>query len=288
MRTSQGVVVTDLADGGTAASVGFQKGDIILAVNNQKIAKTSDLEKATRESVRLWRITAGARRPADQRHARRMSPKRPREAASLFAAAGMEQDAPHPLAGQAAPAHAVGCRRTGSHSGARRRADAHAGDAHAGLADLLGAAGHRQDHGGAAAGGCHRTAFRADFGGVFRRRRSEEGVRCGARAARDGQGHAAVRRRGASLQSRAAGFVSARDGRRHRGAGRRDHRKSVVRTQRRAAVAGARAGVSFARCRPRSKSCSPMPRRSRAGSCRSMPRPAPCWCGWPTATAAPR
>ncbi len=54
---TQGVVVTDLADGATAADVGFQKGDIILAVNNQKIAKTSDLEKATRESARLWRIT---------------------------------------------------------------------------------------------------------------------------------------------------------------------------------------------------------------------------------------
>src|ERR1700737_4686896 len=54
---TQGVVVTDLADGAMAADVGFQKGDIILAVNNQKIAKTSDLEKATRESARLWRIT---------------------------------------------------------------------------------------------------------------------------------------------------------------------------------------------------------------------------------------
>jgi S1-C subfamily serine protease len=54
---TEGVVVTDIADGGTAASVGFQKGDIILAVNNQKIAKTSDLEKATRDSSRLWRIT---------------------------------------------------------------------------------------------------------------------------------------------------------------------------------------------------------------------------------------
>ena len=49
--------MTDLADDGTAASVGFQKGDIILAVNNKKIEKTSDLEKATRESARLWRIT---------------------------------------------------------------------------------------------------------------------------------------------------------------------------------------------------------------------------------------
>ncbi len=53
---TQGVVVTDIADNGTAASIGFQKGDIILAVNSQKIAKTSDLEKAARESVRVWRI----------------------------------------------------------------------------------------------------------------------------------------------------------------------------------------------------------------------------------------
>src|SRR5438045_2933843 len=40
---TEGVVVTDLGDDTTAANVGFQKGDIILAVNNQKITKTSDL-----------------------------------------------------------------------------------------------------------------------------------------------------------------------------------------------------------------------------------------------------
>jgi S1-C subfamily serine protease len=54
---TEGVVVTDLTDGGTAANVGFQKGDIIVSVNNQKILKTSDLEKATRDQARLWRIT---------------------------------------------------------------------------------------------------------------------------------------------------------------------------------------------------------------------------------------
>ncbi len=54
---TEGVVVTDLGDDSTAANVGFQKGDIILAVNSQKIAKTSDLEKATRNSSRVWRIT---------------------------------------------------------------------------------------------------------------------------------------------------------------------------------------------------------------------------------------
>ena len=43
-------------------------------------------------------------------------------------------------------------------------------------------------------GGCHRARVRADFRGVLRRRRSEEGVRRSARAPRDRQGHALVRR----------------------------------------------------------------------------------------------
>ncbi|MDE2601242.1 MAG: DegQ family serine endoprotease [Bradyrhizobium sp.] len=54
---TEGVVVTDIAEDSTSANLGFQKGDIILAVNNQKIARTSDLEKATREPSRVWRIT---------------------------------------------------------------------------------------------------------------------------------------------------------------------------------------------------------------------------------------
>ncbi len=53
---AEGVVVVNLEDGAPAASVGFQKGDIILAVNNQKIARTSDLDKAAKSSARLWRI----------------------------------------------------------------------------------------------------------------------------------------------------------------------------------------------------------------------------------------
>jgi len=53
----EGVVVTDLADDATAASVGFQKGDIILSVNNTKIAKTADLERAAAASKRRWYVT---------------------------------------------------------------------------------------------------------------------------------------------------------------------------------------------------------------------------------------
>jgi Do/DeqQ family serine protease len=54
---TEGVVVTELSEDSTAANVGFQKGDIILAVNNKKISTTGDLDKVTREQSRLWRIT---------------------------------------------------------------------------------------------------------------------------------------------------------------------------------------------------------------------------------------
>jgi Do/DeqQ family serine protease len=54
---TEGVVITEIGDDSTAGQVGFQKGDIIVAVNNAKVGKTVDLEKATSQSVRLWRIT---------------------------------------------------------------------------------------------------------------------------------------------------------------------------------------------------------------------------------------
>jgi S1-C subfamily serine protease len=54
---TEGVVVIELPEDSTAASVGFQKGDIILSVNNAKVAKTSDLEKAASQSARVWHIT---------------------------------------------------------------------------------------------------------------------------------------------------------------------------------------------------------------------------------------
>ncbi|EFI50408.1 DegQ family serine endoprotease [Afipia sp. 1NLS2] len=53
----EGVVVTAVADNALASNVGFQKGDIITAVNGKTIAKTSDLEQVTSEPARLWRIT---------------------------------------------------------------------------------------------------------------------------------------------------------------------------------------------------------------------------------------
>jgi Do/DeqQ family serine protease len=54
---TEGVVITNVADGSTAQSIGFQKGDIVVSVNNQKIAKSADLERIANSGGRQWRIT---------------------------------------------------------------------------------------------------------------------------------------------------------------------------------------------------------------------------------------
>jgi Do/DeqQ family serine protease len=54
---TEGVVITAVADGSAAQSVGFQKGDIVVSVNSQKIAKSSDLERLSNAGSRSWRIT---------------------------------------------------------------------------------------------------------------------------------------------------------------------------------------------------------------------------------------
>ncbi len=64
---TEGVVITDVADGSPAQSIGFQKGDIIVSVNNQKIDKPADLERVASTGSHQWRITIDARRPADIR-----------------------------------------------------------------------------------------------------------------------------------------------------------------------------------------------------------------------------
>jgi S1-C subfamily serine protease len=55
--SAQGVVIVDVATGSPAQSLGFQRGDIVVSVNNTKIARTRDLESVTSVATRLWRIT---------------------------------------------------------------------------------------------------------------------------------------------------------------------------------------------------------------------------------------
>jgi Do/DeqQ family serine protease len=54
---TEGVVITAVADGSAAQSVGFQKGDIVVSVNNQQIAKSADLQRVSNSNSRQWRIT---------------------------------------------------------------------------------------------------------------------------------------------------------------------------------------------------------------------------------------
>jgi len=53
----QGVVILDVANGSPAQRLGFQRGDLVLTVNNARIAKTGDLQRIAGQQSRLWRIT---------------------------------------------------------------------------------------------------------------------------------------------------------------------------------------------------------------------------------------
>jgi Do/DeqQ family serine protease len=54
---AEGVAVTEVESGSVAQSFGFQKGDIVINVNNAKIATMQDLLRATSQPARLWRLT---------------------------------------------------------------------------------------------------------------------------------------------------------------------------------------------------------------------------------------
>ncbi|MGA9007541.1 MAG: DegQ family serine endoprotease [Xanthobacteraceae bacterium] len=54
---TEGVAITSVADGSTAQGIGFRKGDIVVSVNGQKIAKSGDLQKATDSGGHAWRVT---------------------------------------------------------------------------------------------------------------------------------------------------------------------------------------------------------------------------------------
>jgi Do/DeqQ family serine protease len=54
---TEGVVITGVTDGSPAQSIGFQKGDIVVSVNSQKIATPADLERLSTAGGRSWRVT---------------------------------------------------------------------------------------------------------------------------------------------------------------------------------------------------------------------------------------
>jgi len=52
-----GVVVAEIEDGSFAQQLNLQRGDVVLAVNEQKIGSTRDLEKVTTAQAYYWKIT---------------------------------------------------------------------------------------------------------------------------------------------------------------------------------------------------------------------------------------
>ena len=54
-----GVIIADVKDSSSASAVGLQKGDVILSVNDQKIARTADLRAATSARQYYWKLTIG-------------------------------------------------------------------------------------------------------------------------------------------------------------------------------------------------------------------------------------
>lgn len=54
---NEGVVVSDVEEGSSAANVGFQKGDIIMALNGERMATSRDVENILKDRRRAWEVT---------------------------------------------------------------------------------------------------------------------------------------------------------------------------------------------------------------------------------------
>ncbi|QGM97690.1 Do family serine endopeptidase [Methylocystis parvus] len=55
--TANGVVVSEIEDGSFAQQLNLQRGDVVLAVNDQKIESTRDLDKVASSRAYYWKIT---------------------------------------------------------------------------------------------------------------------------------------------------------------------------------------------------------------------------------------
>jgi Do/DeqQ family serine protease len=55
-NADEGVVIVDVDNGSYASNLGFQRGDVILEVNGERIAKTADLDRVSKQASRTWRI----------------------------------------------------------------------------------------------------------------------------------------------------------------------------------------------------------------------------------------
>ena len=53
----EGVIVSEVAENSPAASLNLQRGDVIVAVNDERMLRTADVQATLAKRVRFWRIT---------------------------------------------------------------------------------------------------------------------------------------------------------------------------------------------------------------------------------------
>lgn len=56
---SEGVIISEIEEGSQASLINFQIGDVIVAINDEPIRTTRDLEAATSRSRNYWKLTIG-------------------------------------------------------------------------------------------------------------------------------------------------------------------------------------------------------------------------------------
>ena len=287
-NVDDGVVILDVDNGSYASNLGFQRGDVIEDVNGERIAKTRDLERADQSAEPQLAYRHPARRPEDFRGVRRMSPRAKAAGPTLFAAAGLDKDAPRPLADKLRPQkldEVVGQDHLLGPDGALTRMLATRslgslvfwGPPGTGKTTVARLLAQETD--------LHFEQISAIFTGVADLKKVFEA----ARARREsGQGTLLfvdeIHRFNRAQQDQ----FPAGDGRRHHRAGRRHHREPVVRIERAAAVARARAGVQVARRGSDRKAAGARRGNRRQEAAARCARRAPRSSAWPTATAAPR
>ena len=57
LRTNEGVIVSRVEEGSSAAEAGIQRGDVIREINRQKVRNMADYERFTRETKDGDRLT---------------------------------------------------------------------------------------------------------------------------------------------------------------------------------------------------------------------------------------
>jgi S1-C subfamily serine protease len=55
--TADGVVISEVDPDSPAAQIGFQKGDILVSLNREKLASSREAERLLRERARGWEVT---------------------------------------------------------------------------------------------------------------------------------------------------------------------------------------------------------------------------------------